>query len=124
MPLTIIIVFSFIFGASVGSFLNVVILRLPEEDASIVFPASRCPKCLQALKWYDNSAAKFQIFLIVSKRFSINGLLSSPEIGDIKGSPKTGGYTLYQIGLNGENWILLLFSRYELIVTAKNHCTR
>jgi len=54
MPLTIIIVFSFIFGASVGSFLNVVILRLPEEDASIVFPASRCPKCLQTLKWYDN----------------------------------------------------------------------
>ena len=54
MPLTIIIVFSFIVGASVGSFLNVVILRLPEEDASIVFPASRCPQCLQPLKWYDN----------------------------------------------------------------------
>ena len=54
MPLSIIIAFTLIIGASVGSFLNVVILRLPEEDASIVFPASRCPKCLQALKWYDN----------------------------------------------------------------------
>jgi leader peptidase (prepilin peptidase)/N-methyltransferase len=54
MLLTIIIVFSLILGASVGSFLNVVILRLPEEDSSIVFPASRCPKCLQAIKWYDN----------------------------------------------------------------------
>ena len=54
MLLTIIIVFSLILGASVGSFLNVVILRLPEEDASIVFPGSRCPKCLQNLKWYDN----------------------------------------------------------------------
>ena len=54
MLLTIIIVFSIILGASVGSFLNVVILRLPEEDSSIVFPASRCPKCLQVIKWYDN----------------------------------------------------------------------
>ncbi|MEK6198421.1 MAG: prepilin peptidase [Desulfobacterales bacterium] len=54
MLLTIIIVFSLIFGASVGSFLNVVILRLPEEGASIVFPGSRCPKCLHDLKWYDN----------------------------------------------------------------------
>ncbi len=53
MLLTIIIVFSLLIGASVGSFLNVVIYRLP-EDASIVFPASRCPQCLQTLKWYDN----------------------------------------------------------------------
>jgi leader peptidase (prepilin peptidase)/N-methyltransferase len=50
----LIIVFSFILGAAVGSFLNVVILRLPAEDESIVFPASRCPKCLHPLKWYDN----------------------------------------------------------------------
>jgi len=54
MLLAIIIVFTFIFGAVVGSFLNVVILRLPSEGESIVFPASRCPKCLQPLKWYDN----------------------------------------------------------------------
>jgi leader peptidase (prepilin peptidase)/N-methyltransferase len=54
MLLTIIIVFSCILGAVVGSFLNVVILRLPAEGESIVFPASRCPKCLQSLKWYDN----------------------------------------------------------------------
>jgi leader peptidase (prepilin peptidase)/N-methyltransferase len=38
----------------VGSFLNVVILRLPKEDASIVFPASHCPQCLQPLNWYEN----------------------------------------------------------------------
>jgi leader peptidase (prepilin peptidase)/N-methyltransferase len=53
MLLTIIIVFSLIIGASVGSFLNVVILRLP-EDTSIVFPASRCPQCHKPLMWYDN----------------------------------------------------------------------
>jgi leader peptidase (prepilin peptidase)/N-methyltransferase len=51
---TIIFVFSFILGAVVGSFLNVVILRLPAEGESVAFPASRCPKCLHPLKWYDN----------------------------------------------------------------------
>ena len=46
-------VFSFIFGAIIGSFLNVVILRLP-ENKSIVFPPSRCPKCQTLIAWYDN----------------------------------------------------------------------
>jgi leader peptidase (prepilin peptidase)/N-methyltransferase len=45
---------SFLFGAVVGSFLNVVILRLPTEGESIVFPPSRCPVCKTAIKWYDN----------------------------------------------------------------------
>ncbi|MDH3329171.1 MAG: prepilin peptidase [Desulfobulbaceae bacterium] len=45
---------SFFFGGIVGSFLNVVILRLPEEGESIVFPPSRCPSCKTAIRWYDN----------------------------------------------------------------------
>ncbi|HDO30043.1 MAG TPA: prepilin peptidase, partial [Desulfobacteraceae bacterium] len=45
---------SFIFGAVVGSFLNVVILRLPTEGESIVFPPSHCPKCGAAIHGYDN----------------------------------------------------------------------
>ncbi len=40
-------------GAIIGSFLNVVIHRYPREE-SIVFPASRCPTCHQAIKPYDN----------------------------------------------------------------------
>jgi len=47
------IVVVFIFGAMVGSFLNVVIIRLPQGE-SIVFPASRCPKCDQPIRGYDN----------------------------------------------------------------------
>jgi leader peptidase (prepilin peptidase)/N-methyltransferase len=66
MLLTIIIVFSFILGAVVGSFLNVVILRLPAEGESIVFPASRCPKCLEPLKWYDN--IPIFSFILLKKR--------------------------------------------------------
>ncbi|MGW8194459.1 MAG: prepilin peptidase [Desulforhopalus sp.] len=41
-------------GAVVGSFLNVVILRLPDENQSIVFPASHCPQCQSPLRWYEN----------------------------------------------------------------------
>ena len=40
-------------GAIIGSFLNVVIHRLPREE-SIVFPNSRCPSCATAIKAYDN----------------------------------------------------------------------
>jgi leader peptidase (prepilin peptidase)/N-methyltransferase len=40
-------------GASVGSFLNVVIARLPAGE-SIVRPRSRCPRCATLIAWYDN----------------------------------------------------------------------
>lgn len=43
----------FILGASVGSFLNVVIYRVP-AGLSVLFPPSRCPQCLRPLKAYDN----------------------------------------------------------------------
>ncbi len=48
------LIFAALFGAIVGSFLNVVIFRLPEENASVVFPASHCPKCKTDLSWYEN----------------------------------------------------------------------
>src|SRR5262245_25223362 len=45
--------FAFLFGAIVGSFLNVVIHRYPREE-SIVFPPSHCPTCHAPIRWYDN----------------------------------------------------------------------
>jgi len=45
---------AFTLGAMVGSFLNVVIVRLPQEGESVVFPASHCPVCNTAIRWYDN----------------------------------------------------------------------
>jgi leader peptidase (prepilin peptidase)/N-methyltransferase len=43
----------FVTGLVVGSFLNVVIARVPLEQ-SIVRPRSRCPKCGHVLAWYEN----------------------------------------------------------------------
>jgi leader peptidase (prepilin peptidase) / N-methyltransferase len=40
-------------GAVVGSFLNVVIARVPKRQ-SIVSPGSRCPRCGNPIAWYDN----------------------------------------------------------------------
>jgi leader peptidase (prepilin peptidase)/N-methyltransferase len=46
-------VWLFVLGLCIGSFLNVVIARVPHGE-SIVRPRSRCPKCGHTLAWYEN----------------------------------------------------------------------
>src|SRR4029078_3012520 len=53
VPPTVGYVIAGIFGAIIGSFLNVVIHRVPLEE-SIVFPNSRCPSCGAVIAFYDN----------------------------------------------------------------------
>jgi leader peptidase (prepilin peptidase)/N-methyltransferase len=45
--------FAGVLGAVFGSFLNVVVYRLPRHE-SLVLPASHCPKCGMPVKPYDN----------------------------------------------------------------------
>jgi leader peptidase (prepilin peptidase)/N-methyltransferase len=52
-PLVIVYVYAFVLGAVVGSFLNVVIHRVPRR-LSIVRPGSACPACSGPIAWYDN----------------------------------------------------------------------
>ncbi|HYY57292.1 MAG TPA: prepilin peptidase, partial [Pyrinomonadaceae bacterium] len=53
LPLPLACAFIATLGAIIGSFLNVVIHRLPREE-SIVFPNSRCPSCGTDIRPYDN----------------------------------------------------------------------
>jgi leader peptidase (prepilin peptidase)/N-methyltransferase len=53
MPDWFYIPFLFAIGACVGSFLNVVVYRLP-RGMSIVAPPSHCPECETPLRWFDN----------------------------------------------------------------------
>ncbi len=52
----------FIFGILIGSFLNVVIYRIPKNE-SIVFPSSKCQSCGNSLKWYHNIPIFSWVFL-------------------------------------------------------------
>jgi leader peptidase (prepilin peptidase)/N-methyltransferase len=52
-PMPVACVLMGVLGAMIGSFLNVVIHRLPREQ-SIVFPNSTCPRCRARIKAYDN----------------------------------------------------------------------
>lgn len=47
------IILVIIYGLLIGSFLNVLIYRIPREE-SIAFPGSHCPECDHKLRWYDN----------------------------------------------------------------------
>jgi leader peptidase (prepilin peptidase) / N-methyltransferase len=53
MPHFITVLFVFAFGACVGSFMNVVIYRVP-AGVSIISPPSRCPTCGARLTWREN----------------------------------------------------------------------
>src|ERR1700677_3289176 len=62
MPDWFYILFLFAVGACVGSFLNVVVYRLP-RGMSIVSPPSRCPECETPLRRFYNIPVFGWIFL-------------------------------------------------------------
>lgn len=52
MPLSIILIFVFLFGLIIGSFLNCLIWRLHQHEGML--NRSYCPKCKKQIAWYDN----------------------------------------------------------------------
>lgn len=55
-------IFVFIFGALIGSFMNVVIHRVP-LGKSVVKPRSACPKCGHQIRWFENIPILSYLFL-------------------------------------------------------------
>src|SRR5256885_5098735 len=97
----------FVTGTVVGSFLNVVIARVPKRR-SIVSPGSRCPRCGNPIAWYDNIPLLSWILLRarcrscgqpISARYPLVELLAG--ILAVAGLPHTGpdraapGYLLF-----------------------------
>lgn len=54
--------FIFFVGTLIGSFMNVVVLRLPKGQ-DVVFERSGCPKCKNQISWYDNIPVLSFLFL-------------------------------------------------------------
>ena len=67
-------VLAFIFGAAVGSFLNVCIFRIPAKE-SIVKPLSRCPHCQHPIRFYDNIPI-FSFLILRAKCRDCGGAIS------------------------------------------------
>src|SRR6266576_1324924 len=76
VPLPIACAFTAAMGAIIGSFLNVVIHRLPREQ-SIVLPSSKCPSCKSPIKPYDNIPVLS--YLVLRGRCRTCGVRISPR---------------------------------------------
>jgi leader peptidase (prepilin peptidase) / N-methyltransferase len=104
-----------VLGLVIGSFLNVVILRLP-EGISIVRPRSRCPKCKRAIAWYDNVPI-LSYALLGSRCRGCNKKISIryPLVEALSGI--VGLLVYYKFGL-GIEWVIFFSFSAALIVLA------
>src|SRR6266566_6670729 len=99
-PLTIyhhivFLTFLFLIGACIGSFLNVVVWRLPREE-SLSHPPSHCPECNTRLAWRDNIPVFGWLFLRGRCRYcAVDISARYPIVEFITGSLLVGYYVLF-----------------------------
>lgn len=86
-------IFVFLFGITVGSFLNVCILRIPAGE-SIVTGPSHCVRCGKKLKWYE--------LIPIISFLALRGRCSNCK------SPISAQYPIIE-ALNGVLWLLTIF---------------
>ncbi len=106
--------FIFIFGLILGSFYNVVGIRLLKKE-SIVKPGSHCPKCKTFLSWYENIPVLSYIFLKGKCKHcgeSISRIYPTMEL--LTGLLFLFSYLLY--GLTPEFFISLVISSLIVII--------
>lgn len=105
-------VFSGLLGLSIGSFLNVLIYRIP-KDESVVAPASHCPACGRPLRWWMN--VPVVSFLALRGRCGFCGVPISPRYAAVE--LVTGGLFLAAAARTGLRWELLVdFAAVSAIV--------
>src|SRR5262249_25226924 len=104
-----------VLGLVIGSFLNVVILRLP-LGGSISIPRSRCPNCKKLIYWYNNVPILSYLFLRGRCRACQQRI--SPRYPFIEALSGVIAVLLYlKLGLTIE-WLVLFAFSAALIVLA------
>ena len=105
----------FVFGALVGSFLNVCIHRLPIGE-SVVFPASHCPLCKQPIQPYDNVPI-FSYLLLRGRCRSCAAPISAryPLIEVLTGFAAVG--VVYALGLTAHALLAFAFLCALIVIT-------
>lgn len=89
-----------LYGLLFGSFLNVCSLRWP-RDESIISPGSRCPKCGEAVRWYDNIPVLSWLVLRGKCRFCAESVsIQYPLVELATGLIWAGSFAAH--GLSGE----------------------
>jgi leader peptidase (prepilin peptidase)/N-methyltransferase len=120
----------FALGACVGSFLNVVVWRLPRGE-SLVSPPSRCPICLHPLAWYDNIPVFGWLALRGRCRYCRTAISAEyPTVEFITGALFVLYYVLYfVVGHYGPCWTTVTFDsfmgeevqRHRFVTTIREH---
>ncbi len=101
------IVFAFIFGAVIGSFLNVVIYRLP-RNKSLISPPSHCPKCGHQIRWYENIPVLSYLFLLGKcSKCKTKIPFRYPFVEILTGVASAS--TFYKYGLSADYFFVFLF---------------
>jgi leader peptidase (prepilin peptidase)/N-methyltransferase len=117
MPHLIYIPFLFVLGACVGSFLNVVVWRLPRGE-SLITPPSHCPKCNAHLAWYDNVPVFGWIFLKGRCRYCHEPISARyPIIEAITGGLFVFYYVMFFVVKDGFGCSISLARREQLSFT-------
>lgn len=114
-PDTMIHIFSFFFGACIGSFLNVCIYRIPKSE-SITHPGSRCPKCLEPVRFYDNiPIISYLILLGRCRNCKVRIPLRYPSVELLGGMASL--CLVLKFGLHLETAVLFVFIATLLVAT-------
>ena len=115
---TVVKTFVFIFGAIIGSFLNVCIYRMPKSQ-SVVWPGSHCPLCEKRIPWYDNIPFLSYIMLSGKCRFCrkrisplylmvARAMAEVRKLGKVLGPPARSRTQIFTRGSTATNMLLTM----------------
>lgn len=114
-PEVILSIYAFGLGAFIGSFLNVLIHRLPRKE-NFVTGRSHCPKCNEMIRWYDNiPLLSFVILRAKCRRCKAPISWRYPAVELVTALFFLLAYTLY--GLSFHTMVAAIFFSMLLVVT-------